>query len=347
MSAHKNVEIKAKAPNGEKIRKYLESHATKKLGVDHQIDTYFNCYDGRLKPRQGNIENTLIHYKRSNQAGPKVSEVNLFHTKGQPGLKELLRASNGIKVVVDKHRDIFFIDNVKFHIDDVVGLGHFVEIEAIDEFGELGFEHINQQCQYYLNLFEIKDSELVEVSYSDLLLEKSRQHRLNLEAEFTSFSERVFSELKSNEIDYSNFVIDHVCYRVESDQQYQQYVEIFELLGELLGKAEIAGREISTFKLHKALNYGDRSIDVVELPMPKAKKFYSKGFEHFEFVLDQSFDDFVSSRPQIEFDLSGVEKTHNPEIRQKLFGGEVSLKFHHTALEQLVLKESLEASKNA
>jgi predicted adenylyl cyclase CyaB len=73
---------------------------------------------------------------------------------------------------VDKHREIFFISNVKFHIDTVKNLGTFMEIEAIDTHGSIGKEKLNEQCAYYSNLFEIKTEDLITVSYSDLLLQK-------------------------------------------------------------------------------------------------------------------------------------------------------------------------------
>ena len=41
------------------------------------MDTYFGVPEGRLKLRQGNIENSLIAYRRPNQAGPKTSDVTL------------------------------------------------------------------------------------------------------------------------------------------------------------------------------------------------------------------------------------------------------------------------------
>ena len=76
----------------------------------------------------------------------------------------------GTKVVVDKKRKIFFIENVKFHLDEVNGLGPFVEIEAIDTKGDIGEEKLQEQCQYYMDLFGIKSTALIAVSYSDLLL---------------------------------------------------------------------------------------------------------------------------------------------------------------------------------
>lgn len=71
--------------------------------------------------------------------------------------------------MVDKQREIFFLENVKFHLDQVVGLGTFVEIEAIDEYGSLGEAYLQKQCEHYLALFEIQPEELLTNSYSDML----------------------------------------------------------------------------------------------------------------------------------------------------------------------------------
>lgn len=75
--------------------------------------------------------------------------------------------------MVDKQRKIFFIGNIKFHIDIVEGLGSFIEIEAIDETGQGDQAKLFEQCQRYLTKFMIKQSELVDVSYSDLLIQKN------------------------------------------------------------------------------------------------------------------------------------------------------------------------------
>lgn len=167
-----NVEIKARCSNPEKIHNILKSKNARFVGVDHQIDTYFNMPDGRLKLREGNIENQLIFYKRSNQSGPKKSEVILYPSQPDSTLKNLLLASVGAKVVVDKKRAIYFIDNVKFHVDEVQSLGSFMEIEAIDRTDSVSLEKLEKQCRFYMNLLEISDEDLVEVSYSDLLLMK-------------------------------------------------------------------------------------------------------------------------------------------------------------------------------
>jgi adenylate cyclase, class 2 len=165
-----NVEIKARCTNPENIRRYLLTNEAEFKGVDEQSDTYFNVPNGRLKLREGNIENNLIFYERTNQSGPKNSHFNLVKVEDARGLKEVLTKSNGVKVVVKKKREIYYISNVKFHIDEVPGLGSFVEIEAGNVFIDLSQNELKEQCDFYMTEFKIKPEDLIEVSYSDMLI---------------------------------------------------------------------------------------------------------------------------------------------------------------------------------
>jgi len=139
-------------------------------GEDHQIDTYFKVEKGRLKLREGNIENSLIYYERKDVSDSKQSDILLYQFRPDLSLKEILTKVHGIKVVVDKRRKIYFIENVKFHFDTVEKLGTFVEVEAIDT-GNIGIEKLKEQCKHYANFFGIKDSDYEAKSYSDLMLQ--------------------------------------------------------------------------------------------------------------------------------------------------------------------------------
>ena len=169
---HLNIEIKAKCNDHEKIRSILKSRKADFKGTDHQIDTYFKVNNGRLKLREGNIENFLVFYEREDKEGPKQSNVILFKSDPNSSLKEILLTSLGALVIVDKQREIYFVENVKFHIDTVKNLGTFMEIEAIDSDGSFSKEKLLEQCQNYLDLFGIPKVDLISVSYSDLLLQK-------------------------------------------------------------------------------------------------------------------------------------------------------------------------------
>jgi adenylate cyclase class 2 len=166
---HLNVEIKARCGNQDKIRNILKKLNADFKGTDHQLDTYFNVPVGRLKLREGSIENYLIYYQRKNQDGPKESQVTLFQNNPRSSLKSILQKALGILVSVDKTREIYFLDNVKFHLDSVVELGSFIEIEAIDFDGSIDRDVLYKQCEAYMSLLEISSDDLISHSYSDLL----------------------------------------------------------------------------------------------------------------------------------------------------------------------------------
>lgn len=168
--SHLNIEIKAKSLELDRIRDILKSKNADFKGIDHQVDTYFKVNSGRLKLREGNIENHLIYYEREDKSGPKKSLVVLYKYNPDQKLKEVLTRSLGVLAVVNKLREIYFIDNVKFHLDNVKGLGYFVEIEAIDEDGSIGSEKLHEQCKHYLKLLNVSKEDLLENSYSDLIL---------------------------------------------------------------------------------------------------------------------------------------------------------------------------------
>ncbi len=172
MTACTNIEIKARCADLDRVRATLESLGSDFRGADHQVDTYFRVPRGRLKLRQGRLENQLIFYERPDDLGPRRSDVRLFPCPDGDALRALLTVALGILVTVDKQREIHFLDNVKIHLDTLADLGTFVEIEAIDSDGTRSPAALLAQCEHYMNLFGISPPDLVPQSYSDLLLPK-------------------------------------------------------------------------------------------------------------------------------------------------------------------------------
>ena len=192
---HVNVEIKARCSDLDRVRDCLIALGARVVGTDHQIDTYFQVPRGRLKLREGQIENNLIFYARSDEAGPKRSDVSLYATSPGSDLKAVLASALGTLVAVDKRREIYFVDvsavdlpgepsaaargrgrqNVKVHLDTVAGLGSFVEIEAIDLDGSLGPALLEAQCRTLMAKLGVEAADLVAASYSDLLLARESE----------------------------------------------------------------------------------------------------------------------------------------------------------------------------
>ena len=164
-----NFEFKARTTELENLEKKFLELNPKFIGEDDQTDTYFNVDKGRLKLREGNIENSLIWYERENTAGAKQSDVLLYQHNPDKTLKDILLKLHGIKVIVEKRRRIYFIDNVKFHFDTIAQLGTFIEVEAIDKDGNLGIEKLKEQADKYAAFFNIQSEDFIAISYSDML----------------------------------------------------------------------------------------------------------------------------------------------------------------------------------
>jgi predicted adenylyl cyclase CyaB len=166
----KLIEIKARCSNPSKVRQLLLQQLNIQfIGVDAQMDTYFKIPSGRLKLREGNIENSLIYYDRENKKDAKKSDVTLYKPTEVVSLKAVLLAALPTLIVVKKKREIYFIDHIKFHIDTLTTLGSFIEIEVIDATDAMDITKMKEQCQWYMELLDVQKEDLMENSYSDML----------------------------------------------------------------------------------------------------------------------------------------------------------------------------------
>jgi adenylate cyclase, class 2 len=168
-----NVEFKARMRDEKQVRAALKSLRPRVAGTDHQVDTYFNTPTGRLKLRQGNIENALIFYQRQNTPKVRPSRVLLCEFSDPAlvrTLKQVLASALGIAAVVDKVREICFVDNVKIHLDRVRGLGKFLEVEAFISKGSL--RRTRKQVEQIKDLFGVLPGDILSQSYSDMVFKR-------------------------------------------------------------------------------------------------------------------------------------------------------------------------------
>ncbi len=167
----RNAEIKARCQNLERVRRTLHEKNAEHPGTDHQVDTYFDVDHGRLKLREGDIENYLIHYRRPDAKDPQTSEILLFETEPGTMLKPILTEALGVLGEVVKDREIYYLGNTKIHIDRVRHLGRFLEIEVIDRNNEKTENELMRRCRDVMSELDVSRDKLVDVSYIDLILD--------------------------------------------------------------------------------------------------------------------------------------------------------------------------------
>ncbi len=164
-----NVEIKARLADVARARVAAERLSGGPPRVLIQEDVFYPAARGRLKLRRCAGEPAeLIYYERFDSAGAKRSDY-LIHTVPAPEeLDRVLRAALGTRGVVRKVRHLYLAGNTRIHLDEVAGLGWFLELEVVLAPGQA----IEDGCQLAEELREhlgVPASDLVAGAYLDLL----------------------------------------------------------------------------------------------------------------------------------------------------------------------------------
>ena len=164
-----NVEIKARVENPARIKALVEALARTPSQFVAQEDTFFTVPRGRLKLRKfSSTSAELIYYERDDGPGPKESRYSIFRTSEPASLKAVLQTSLGVRGVVRKTRTLYRVGQTRIHLDDVEGLGSFVELEVVMQPAQSRADGV-QIARGLMAQLEISDSDLVEQAYIDLL----------------------------------------------------------------------------------------------------------------------------------------------------------------------------------
>jgi adenylate cyclase class IV len=161
------IEFKAELRDPVIARRQCQVLGAVRIGVLQQTDTYYKMADGRLKQREAPGEPTeWIYYPRRDIVRPRMSSYTILsdaQARRRWGTQTLKSW-----VVVKKFRELWMLDNVRIHLDEVEGVGTFIEFEAL-----VSKRYDVQACHARINelrqLFGPTLGEPVGPSYSDLV----------------------------------------------------------------------------------------------------------------------------------------------------------------------------------
>lgn len=165
----------------------------------------------------------------------------------------------------------------------------------------------------------------------------------NIIGDYKAFLDKVFQRVEEIGIDVHSFYIDHLCYRVETIEKYEELKNSLLGLGSQISENIINGRPISIFKLNQPIIYKNLVIPCVELPAPKPTIHYKEGLEHVEFVVDQSIDNFMKLYSGVEFILRDLNLPNNSTIVLEF--EDCAIKFHEKGIEEVVEQEKRKLQK--
>jgi len=165
-----NLELKARCVDLALARERARAIATRWLGIDQQTDTYFATAAGRLKLRESSLSGAqLVPYLRPDAPQARRSDYVVIPLPEPERTKQLLSALLGVHRIVRKVREIGLFENVRIHLDQVEGLGDFVELEAVWDGDGAGEAEQRRKVVFLRERLAIRDVDLVAASYEGLL----------------------------------------------------------------------------------------------------------------------------------------------------------------------------------
>ena len=165
----RNVEIKARLSDPDATRRLVATAADGPPTALEQTDTFFRVAVGRLKLREfGDGRAELIHYERPDTTAPADSRYAKAAVPDAGALRELLAAALGVEGRVVKRRLLFRVGRTRVHLDDVQGLGAFLELEVEMAEGESTTAGA-EEARHLMRRFGIPEDALVAEAYVDLL----------------------------------------------------------------------------------------------------------------------------------------------------------------------------------
>ena len=169
----RNIELKARDPDPARTLERALAIGAEEIGEIRQRDTYFAGARGRLKLREQETDgptlfDELIEYSRADSTDARTSTYRRVPVADAAPLREALDSAYGADVTVTKRRRLLQWEGVRIHLDEVDGLGSYLEIEALADLGsDLTEEH--EKVERLRGELGIQDADLVATSYADLV----------------------------------------------------------------------------------------------------------------------------------------------------------------------------------
>jgi predicted adenylyl cyclase CyaB len=168
------IELKAR-PRGD-VRAVVEKLSGTSGTLLEQVDVFFQVREGRLKLRREAGRAELIAYRRPDRAAVKTSEYSIAPVADPEALHAVLASALGVRSTVRKQRWLYRIGQTRVHLDEVEGLGSFLELEYVlgrDEPAEHGVQEIAR----LRGALDIRDEDLLDTAYADLVVAGTQRYR--------------------------------------------------------------------------------------------------------------------------------------------------------------------------
>lgn len=166
-----------------------------------------------------------------------------------------------------------------------------------------------------------------------------------LNSGLNKFLETFFTKINEKDVDVSTLYLDHLAYQASSSQDYEDKKVEFAEIAKLVNEAIVGGRRVGIFKLTSLIKYQKRKIPTIEIIEPKQDQIVKSSWEHAEFVLTDSYEEFMKKYPNLEWDTSSMHRHDYSHLKLKL-SDNMQVKFHDSDILDIVEAEKKDVNPN-
>lgn len=163
-----NIEIKAPLGDPAAMARRAEALGATRREELRQRDTFFHVPRGYLKLREiAGQKSELIAYTRDPGSAPRASDYVVAQLSDTQKLCEALERSLGVRGCVEKVRTLYLWKHTRIHLDEVAGLGTFLELETVMD----GIDRATAEAEAngLIRALDLNPGTFLDVPYLELL----------------------------------------------------------------------------------------------------------------------------------------------------------------------------------
>jgi predicted metalloenzyme YecM len=141
------------------------------------------------------------------------------------------------------------------------------------------------------------------------------------------FINEKLNQLNKLGVDVSDLELDHFGYQTSSKDDYEiKRIEV-KTIAMLKSENIVRGRRVGIYKLNESHLYHHYRISGFELVEPSEGQKCNSQLDHLEFVLKNSFEDYIAKYPAVSWDTTAMNRPEFAKLTIKFEDG-TSVKFH-------------------
>jgi adenylate cyclase class IV len=179
-----NIEIKTRVNDPAAMERLVAALEAQPVWAHRQRDVFFNVPRGYLKLRTVSaadppgppVPGELIAYVREPGTEPRASDYHIARVPAPEDVETALTRSLGVRGIVEKTRRLYLWRHTRIHLDEVSGLGRFLELETVID--GITREEAEQETGQVIQALNLDPKAFLDRPYLELLEAGSRMESL-------------------------------------------------------------------------------------------------------------------------------------------------------------------------